>query len=317
MPHATVIRTDDFILSRTEFVAGDRALLYARVRAGELVRVVTGAYLSADIWNDLGADGQYRAIAVATQAVYPRELVFSHASAAALWRLPRIGSWPVRAEVTGAAASGGRSNRSLKVHAVGRIDTTDLIDGLRVTTLARTTIDQIAKLPFGPGVALADAALRRTGHPLRGVPGTRMSKVDLRAELDQLPLTQGRARAARTLEFARAEADRPGESLSRVTMHQAGIAPPQIQVELFGASGRRYVVDFWWPEFRVFGEFDGKDKYSNPEFLRGRTPQQALLDEKDREDDLRAGERGCARWGWTTAQSIPELRQRLTRAGVR
>ena len=317
MTNSTGIRTDDVVLSRNETVAGDRARFYAAVRKKELVRLTTGAYLPADLWAALDSDAQHRALLVATQAVARRELVFSHSSAAALWRLPRIGPWPPIAEVTVPFSSGGRSTRAMRAHAVGRVDATECIDGLRVTTLERTTIDQIAKLPFAPAVALADAALRRNDHPVPGLPPAGASLESLRAELEQLPPNQGQARARRALDFARAEADRPGESLSRVTMHLAGITPPELQVALFGASGRRYVVDFWWPEYRVFGEFDGEFKYSDPEFLRGRTPHQALVDEKFREDDLRALDRGCARWGWKTARSVPQLRGRLALAGVR
>ncbi len=41
---------------------------------------------------------------------------------------------------------------------------------------------------------------------------------------------------------------------------------PQLQVALRGASGRVYVVDFWWPEFNMIGEFDGNIKYADLEF---------------------------------------------------
>jgi hypothetical protein len=90
-----------------------------------------------------------------------------------------------------------------------------------------------------------------------------------------------------------------------------------LQVELLGASGRRYIVDFWWPEFDVIGEFDGEDKYRNPVYLRGRTPEQALLDEKEREDDLRAAGHGMVRWKWDVARSPRLLAMKLNRAGVR
>ena len=100
-------------------------------------------------------------------------------------------------------------------------------------------------------------------------------------------------------------------------MSIAGVPAPQLQVELQGASGRWYVVDFWWPQFAHIGEFDGRFKYTDPEFLRGRTPERALLDEKLREDDLRAAGRGMSRWTWEVALSPNRLRQLLNAAGVR
>ena len=78
-------------------------------------------------------------------------------------------------------------------------------------------------------------------------------------------------------------------------MHLAHLPAPQLQVVLYGASGQRYVVDFWWPGCRLIGEFDGAFKYSDPEFMRGRTAHQVLLDEKHREDDLRAAGYGFSR----------------------
>ena len=67
---------------------------------------------------------------------------------------------------------------------------------------------------------------------------------------------------------------------------------PELQVEMQGASGRWYIVDFWWPKFNVIGEFDGRFTYSDPAFLTGLTPDQVLYDETLREDDLRAARHG-------------------------
>ena len=129
--------------------------------------------------------------------------------------------------------------------------------------------------------------------------------------------THGRARATAVAAFADGRADRPGESISRVSMRAAGLPAPELQVEIYGASGARYVVDFYWPERRLMGEFDGAAKYRDPELLRGRTPEQALADEKHREDDLRATARGMSRWGWRVANSPVLLGQQLRRAGLR
>ena len=92
---------------------------------------------------------------------------------------------------------------------------------------------------------------------------------------------------------------------------------PQLQVTITGASGCSWTVDFWWPEFNVIGEFDGKFKYTDPEFLKGRTPAQAVYEEKLREDDLRAAGHGMSRWSWPIAISPRLLREHLVAAGVR
>ena len=119
------------------------------------------------------------------------------------------------------------------------------------------------------------------------------------------------------IDFADPRADRPGESLSRVSILRTGLTGPDLQVHLRGASGRSYTVDFYWPEFDVIGEFDGRVKYTDPEFLRGGTAEQAVYDEKLREDDLRAVPHAFTRWKWSTALSPAALGALLRRAGVR
>ena len=99
-------------------------------------------------------------------------------------------------------------------------------------------------------------------------------------------------------------------------MLAAGLPLPELQVPIRGASGKEYTVDFYWRTLRLMGEFDGHIKYNDPEFLRGRTPAQALADEKFREDDLRATRRGMSRWGWKLAHSPVLLAQHLRRAGL-
>jgi hypothetical protein len=307
---------DGLVLAREQVNLGARSDFYSRVQKGDLVAVARGAYVTRQAWAQLGPDSRYRARVKAIAALSPRRLVFSHHSAAALWRLPIIGHWPNQVHVIVGRSGGGRSSPTIARHTVGIPTDLETIDGLVVATLARTVVDCAKLLEFAPAVAMADAALRRAEHPIDGTPATSLASCDLVREASSLDLRQSSAKVARVIEFADGAADRPGESLSRVGMLRAGITMPRLQVELFGASGRRYVVDFWWPEFGVIGEFDGKDKYRNPVFLRGRTPEQALLDEKDREDDLRAAGHAMVRWGWSVALSPQLLAGKLNRAGV-
>lgn len=304
------------VLAREQRSVGARSELYSRVRRGELVAVARGAYVTADAWTSLDADSRYRARVKSTAAVALRQLVFSHHSAAALWRLPIVGRWPNQVHLVEEPSGGGRSSALVARHTVGIPTELEVIDGLNVTTLARTVVDCCKVLPFGPAVAMADAALRRASHPINDVPRTTLALADLKREASAVRLRQSSAKVAKVIAFADGAADRPGESLSRVSIFRAGITAPRLQVELLGASGRRYIVDFWWPEFDVIGEFDGEDKYRNPVYLRGRTPEQALLDEKEREDDLRAAGHGMVRWKWDVARSPRLLAMKLNRAGV-
>ena len=305
----------ELLLSRDIDTAGDRTEFYSRARRGEFTSVVRGVFVATSHWASLDRHDRQRLKSAAVDSLSAEPLVFSHSSAAALWRLPRAGRWLDKEHVL-EPVGGSRSTTAITRHTVPVPAQLERIDGLLVTTLARTVLDVAATHAFGEGVVATDAALRRTDHPLRDVPRTFLSKESLLAELELLPVQHGSARARRTIEFSDGLADRPGESLSRVNMHLARLPAPELQVVLFGASGRRYVVDFWWPHCRLIGEFDGEFKYSDPDFMRGRTRHQVLIDEKKREDDLRAAGYAFARWDMAIALSQEKLRSRLMAAGL-
>jgi hypothetical protein len=308
---------DHVVLTRDIETPGERSRFFADARQGEYTRIFRGAHIRTSLWQRMDADERPRAMVKAAAALAGRDLVFSHSSAVGLWRLPWIGPWPDRAHLTGPVASGGRSKTMFVRHTTGIPEEIERIDGVSVTTLARTVVDIARTQAFGCAVTVADAALRRTAHPLGGVPSTAVSHETLLHELDGVPIRQGVAKALRVIDFADARADRPGESMSRVSMRIARLPMPDLQVVLVGASGRSWTVDFFWPAVGLIGEFDGKAKYTDPVFLRGRTPEQALIEEKEREDDLRAAGHGMSRWGWRLAVSPSLLRSRLVVAGLR
>jgi len=305
------------VLTRDIPTPGERSAFYSAFRQGRFVQMHRGIYMPSTMWLSLDDDARYRARVLSGMLGNGAGAIASHDSASALWRLPVIGERPDKIHLMVDAASGGRSNAVFIRHVTGVPDETETIQGVRVTHLARTVVDVAATRSFAAGVVAADAALRRTTHPHPDVPRTFLTLDDLRAQTNKIPLRHGLDKASRVVEFANGLADRPGESLSRVSIHQLRLTAPELQVPLQGASGRWYTVDFWWPEFNHIGEFDGLFKYSDPRFLRGRTPEQALIDEKLREDDLRAAPHGMSRWGWDVARSLPRLRSLLVAAGIR
>ncbi|MBX3194021.1 MAG: hypothetical protein KF727_02830 [Microbacteriaceae bacterium] len=296
----------EFLLARDMVTASGRVALASMAARGELVRVCRGAYLPAERWNAMGSDERYRTLARAVATTSAQELVFSHASAAALWQLPWLGRWPTTVHVLGPVASGGRSTSVVQRHAVGVPPRLERVEGLTVTSLGRTVVDVARLGNLERAVAVADAALHR--YEIREA---------LAAEVELVPMRHGSARARYVVGIADGLAESPGESLSRVTMMRAGVPPPVLQQEFPRERGGVWAVDFWWPEQRIIGEFDGKGKYLDPQLTRGRSAAEIVYQEKLREDELRRQSEGFARWEWRVARDPAALVRRLRSSGLR
>ena len=255
--------------------------------AGALVRILRGSYAPAEAWRRLTPMARHAQRVWEAAARMSPGAVFSHHSAAAILGMDRIGDWPIRIDVSDEPSGGDSGNISRHRRAAAPHEVLRWQDHF-VTTAARTVIDLAARDYLG-GVIAGDQALwiRRAG-------GALTSSADLvraAAEYDG----RSSARVRRAARFARPGADSVRESHSRVLIVALGFPEPELQHPFEVPSGRIY-SDFWWPEHRHAGEFDGTGKYLDPHLLRGRTPQQALLAEKDRGDALRRQVRALSRW---------------------
>lgn len=293
--------------------SGGGPSFYRQARAGHFTRLAEGWYVPTERWHELDGDAQFLLRIHAAARVSRPELLFSHHSAAALWRLPIVGGWPERPEATvGETRSATRRAFTARRYPIPARH--NEIDGLRVTTLPRTLVDIGRSQRLSVAVAMMDAALSATGNAgsVRS-PTTRAALLD---ELRVTPGTRGRNRCADAIRLADGESGSPGESVSRVGMHLLGLPEPVLQHEFRDTHGRM-VVDFWWPQFNLIGEFDGVGKYLRAEFQAGRSPGQVVVDEKRREDRLRALGPRVTRWGWDVASALPALDAQLRSAGLR
>lgn len=127
---------------------------------------------------------------------------------------------------------------------------------------------------------------------------------------------RGHARSLDIINFGETAAETPLESVSRVNMRRIGCPRPLLQSPFHDADGFIAETDFDWPEFRLVGEADGDRKYLDEAFRSGRSVEQVILDEKVREDRVRALGRGFARWRWSAAIDPVALRRRLVAAGL-
>ena len=275
--------------------------------SGALQRVRRGAY-ARPVDGEVTPQDTHRRLVRATAPQLRADAVFSHTSAAVLHGLP---VWPARLPVvhlTRPRQGGGGKSRSLvRIHSspLAEADRTE-IDGLPVTSLARTVLDLARSLPFDEAVAAGDRALA-TGLAL-----------DLLVEmLDTRERWAGMRQARRVAGFIDSRAESTGESVSRVRCFELGLPAPDLQVPLFDDNGQ-FVArgDLGWQEQRTIGEFDGKIKYGR--LLKpGQTVDDVVFEEKRREDRIRDLGWQVVRWIWAELYRFGVVRERLDRAFAR
>ena len=310
---------DEYVLASYERDHGRAAQLAAAVRAGDLTRVLRGVYRRAsDVEKDpiRRADDAFLARIRGVHLLAPHPPLFGGLSAAAAWTLPSVEDWPLRPLELVPPGHSLESTRKVRRSETGWPAPEVVRDGIRVTSLARTVVDVARTATFEQAVAMTDAALAGM-KPTRWRTGrTPLSKSQLIGDLESLGSVRGRAKCRGVLEFAEGASGSAGESLSRVAIHRLRLPAPELQVAFHDDAGLIGYVDFFWRTQGIIGEFDGVGKYVREEFAGGRSTAQIVIDEKIREDRLRALGFTVVRWGWRDAREPALLRAKLARAGL-
>lgn len=278
--------------------------LAQRSKKGALARVRRGAYDDASPHDPVA---RHLRLVQATALLNAPAAVVSHLSAAVVHGLPVASAALGRVQLTRGDAPGGKIRGDVHLYATNlELDEVTEAEGVRVTSVVRTVVDVGRTASFEQAVMAGDAALRR------GVTGAQ-----LEASLVRATRRPGVAGARRMASFLDAGSESPGESLSRVVLHRAGIAPPTLQLEVRDFSG--FLVgrsDFGWEERRTLGEFDGRVKYGR--LLKpGQTAADAVYAEKLREDALRDCGWQVVRWTFADLKTPEVLVERLLRAFAR
>jgi len=130
----------------------------------------------------------------------------------------------------------------------------------------------------------------------------------LRERLDLWPGIAGIGTVRSVLPDVRTGAQSPLESLSRFQLKATGLPEPQLQVAIHDEDGLIGFADMAWPELGVVGEADGFGKYNRRE---------DLIQEKRREDRMRAQGWIVVRWTWQEILTSPEaVARRIQRAAA-
>jgi hypothetical protein len=242
-----------------------------RTTSGRWLRVGRGLYRSALVPMTF----EQRCLAACLLA--GPHAVTSHLSAAVLHGLS--GARPGRTEITVANDGHHRSPLAV-VHRARSLDRVDrvLVRGIPATGIARTLVDVAARLSTPAFEAMLDDTMcRGAATPDR-----------VRAALGRATQRPGRPGQAALLSALEVWAPGPkpgsaGEMRFARRLVQEGFPPPERQIEIFDASGRRVaIVDFGYRERRVVIEYHGLD---------GHGPRRALAD--------RARENAIVAAGWT------------------
>jgi len=274
--------------------------LRRRVAQGSLVRVRRGVFRRA---GDLPSATAHRLLIDATLGDLGAGAVISHASAGILHGLPVPVSALGRVSVSHARRGRGHVTRGVRDRGcpVPESDVIE-IEGMPVTSLARTVVDLGRDLSFDWGVAVADYALRAG-----------LAREVLAVQVERSRRWPGNARARAVVSFADARAESPGESRSRALLAQAGLPAPTLQFEVWADGVLLGRADFAWEDHGVLGEFDGLAKYGA--LLRpGETPADALAREKVREDGFRGAGWLVTRWVWKELSNPDLLGKKVGRA---
>ena len=286
--------------------------LAKRVKAGALVRIRQGGYADGPAWRGLKPWEQYRLRVQAAAETFEKPTVFARHSAASMWGIPTIGlHHPVQALAL--KNDGGRSRAGIVRHFADPAGLTVVRrEGLLVTSRLRTVLDLAAFSPFVETAAPLDHVLKP--DRLQRLPA--LTKEKLAGSIGgTYSLAAGR-RIRAAIAFADPLSGSAGESLSRTRIHLAGFEAPVLQQAMHDRNGLVGYADFFWKQARVVGEFDGVEKYVKPEFLKGRTASQAVVEEKNRENRIRATGFNVVRWDWADLMEPRKLERMLAAAGV-
>ena len=242
------------------------------------------------------------AVHAAMRVIGTGPAVVSHQSALLLHGLPL---WKVSLDDVHVTRRDGRTGRRVVgvCHHTGRIDDADVceVGGLLTTAPPRALLEAACTLPFEAAVVSADAALRE--KLVSGADAVRLLKATRS--------WPGSASARLALRFADGRSESVGESRLRVLMDNAGLPAPDLQREIRDGRGLVGRVDFYFPEQRTVVEFDGMLKYSGDDAV------QTLVQEKLREDRLRALGLQVVRVTWAELADPAAVAERIRQAFIR
>ncbi|MEZ0339126.1 hypothetical protein ACAG25_03985 [Mycobacterium sp. pV006] len=123
------------------------------------------------------------------------------------------------------------------------------VDGMRVTTPARTAIDLARRYPLDTAITAVDALAR----------ATRLTVDAITAAAGRYPGRHGLGRVREVLSFVDPGAESPQETWLRLVVVRAGYPRPRTQLPVLNEYGALIgTVDLGWNEHKIAMEYEGK-----------------------------------------------------------
>ena len=141
------------------------------------------------------------------------------------------------------------------------------VDGLPVTTSARTAFDLSRQLPIGDAVGRLDALMRATPFSVE----------DVLLLAKRHPGARGLRRLRSALPLVDSGAASPKETWLRLLMIDAGLPAPDTQIPVVAQFRTVAVLDMGWERFKVAVEYDGdQHRSSRRQYVRDMRRLKAL-----------------------------------------
>lgn len=284
-PQATAL--DGLLRLRSELIAeGLTDNQIARlVRAKLLHRVRHGAYVPHESWIALKAEDRHRLLARAVLRTAHETTALTHTSSVVergipIWGLPLTAAHTTQRERRRA----GRRIEDWIPHR-GRLlaEEVEEINGVCVSIAPRSAVEVCSISTVEPALVVVNRLLH----------AKEMTIEEFAEQATLCRLWPGSLTTDVVLRLADHRLESVGEDRFAYLCYRQSLPKPVPQVDIFDELGELFArVDFAWPEYGVFVEFDGKVKYEKYR-REGETLDEYLMREKEREEKI------CQLTGWT------------------
>jgi hypothetical protein len=133
-------------------------------------------------------------------------------------------------------------------------DDIQLVDGMLVTTPARTALDIACRYPLGEAVARIDSLAR----------ATRFMMADVELLAKRYNGRRGIRRARAALPLVDPGAESPRETWLRLLLIRAGFPPPRTQIPVYDEYGQLVAIfDMGWEHIKVAIDYEGDHHWMN------------------------------------------------------